>query len=333
MMIDLRLHIRRSRQGEFSIEGLYKEVASCLPGDIEVRWVKCKSFSKGLFPRLLDAIRACWQQGDVNHVTGDVHYLTYFLSSRRTILTIHDFVLLERLSGVKRFSFWLLWYWLPVKKCAAIVVISTATRDQLHSYINCDSSKVRLIYNPFAERFTPGDRVFDETSPRILHIGGTENKNFERHVLALNKIDCTFVILGLIGREQKYFLNKNDIKHEIYSELDDADVVLLYQNCDMLLFASTYEGFGLPLIEAQAVGIPVITSSISSMPEVAGEGALLVDPYNVDAIRKAVRLVIDDRSLRENLVSAGFVNVERFRTQNIAAEYADLYREVADKCA
>jgi glycosyltransferase involved in cell wall biosynthesis len=97
----------------------------------------------------------------------------------------------------------------------------------------------------------------------------------------------------------------------------------------MLLFASTYEGFGLPIIEAQAVGRPVITSDLCSMPEAAGGAACLVDPYDVAAIRQAVLRVMEDHEYRDDLIARGLVNVERFRASKVAAQYAQLYRTVA----
>jgi glycosyltransferase involved in cell wall biosynthesis len=97
----------------------------------------------------------------------------------------------------------------------------------------------------------------------------------------------------------------------------------------MVLFASTYEGFGLPIIEAQATGRPVVTSRVTAMPEVAGDGACLVDPYDVASIRSGVLRVLGDRGYRDSLVHRGFENVRRFEPGRIAAQYARLYEEVA----
>jgi glycosyltransferase involved in cell wall biosynthesis len=103
----------------------------------------------------------------------------------------------------------------------------------------------------------------------------------------------------------------------------------LYAQADMVLFASTYEGFGLPIIEAQATGRPVVTSRVTAMPEVAGEGACLVDPYDVSSIRNGVLRVLDDGSYRDSLVHLGFENVRRFEPSLIASQYARLYEEVS----
>jgi glycosyltransferase involved in cell wall biosynthesis len=97
----------------------------------------------------------------------------------------------------------------------------------------------------------------------------------------------------------------------------------------MVVFASLYEGFGLPILEAQAMGRPVITSNFGAMREAAGDGALLVDPYSVEAIREAVLRIKREPALREDLIAKGRENAERFRAEAVAARYAELYRNLA----
>ena len=98
--------------------------------------------------------------------------------------------------------------------------------------------------------------------------------------------------------------------------------------CDMVIFVSLIEGFGLPIIEAQATGRPVVTSNISAMPETAGDGACLVDPYNIKDIRKGVLKVINDTDYRNSLINHGIKNVNRFLPEVIAAYYLTLYKRV-----
>ena len=117
--------------------------------------------------------------------------------------------------------------------------------------------------------------------------------------------------------------------HEL-GRLTDRELVEAYRRCDMVVFASLYEGFGLPILEAQAMGRPVITSNFGAMREAAGEGALLVDPYSVEAIREAVLRITREPALREDLIAKGRENAERFRAEAVAARYAELYRRLRD---
>jgi glycosyltransferase involved in cell wall biosynthesis len=116
---------------------------------------------------------------------------------------------------------------------------------------------------------------------------------------------------------------------KVLGRLTDEELVQAYRRCDMVVFASLYEGFGLPILEAQAMGRPVITSNFGAMREAAGDGALLVDPYSVEAIREAVLRIKREPALREDLIAKGRENAERFRAEAVAARYAELYRNLA----
>ena len=112
--------------------------------------------------------------------------------------------------------------------------------------------------------------------------------------------------------------------------LTDEELVEAYRRCDMVVFASLYEGFGLPILEAQAMGRPVITSNFGAMREAAGDGALLVDPYSVEEIRAAILRLKNEPGLREELVRKGRENAERFRGAAVAERYAEIYRRLKD---
>ncbi|ATE66181.1 glycosyltransferase family 4 protein [Rhizorhabdus dicambivorans] len=324
----LHLFLRRPASGLFSIEMLYRSLIPYFERDFEVEWIENRRPSRGFLPRLADAFRAALRQGDINHVTGDVHYLTYFLSRRRTVLTIHDFVSMERLRGLKRALLWFLWYWLPVRRADAIVVISHSTEAQLHRQLRIQPERVHVIPNPVRADFCPTERAFDVQYPRILQVGTSANKNLERHAEALAGIACKFVILGHLSDAQRACLSAQRIDYETHADMVPEDVASLYRGSDMLLFASTYEGFGMPILEAQASGIPVVTSNRWSMPEIAGAHALLVDPENIDDIRTAVLSIIGDSQQRQRLRAGGLENAARFAPAEIAARYASVYRNL-----
>lgn len=327
-MIHVVHYLRRPGRGFYSIERLYEDVRAHMPSDINVSICVSRFHTRGLVGRVYDMMHAFYYQGDVNHVTGDVHFLTYLLNQRRTILTIHDCVSLERLRGIKRWLFWLLWYWLPEKRSTAITVVSEATRQQLLQHLRCDPYKVKVIPNNVSGEFKPAPQPFNTRCPRLLHIGVTVNKNLERLAVALAGLSCKLVIVGQLSDAQIRALRRQGISYENYFGLSRGALVEQYQRCDMVVLASTYEGFGLPIIEANAVGRPVVTSNIWSMPEVAGDAACLVDPFDVASIRAGILRVVDNADYRGYLVKRGFENVRRFRIETVAEKYAEVYREV-----
>lgn len=270
-------------------------------------------------------------QADINHITGDVHY--GILACRRrsiNVLTIHDCVMLTRLApGSLRYRIlkWL-WYDLPVKKADIVTVISENTKKELLEYTKCDPEKIRVITNFVDPAFVPSPASFNAERPRILFVGVTPNKNLIRLAEAMKGLPAELDIIGTATPDQAKALDGNGISWAQSAHLSAEEVRRKYIDADMLAFPSIYEGFGLPIVEAQATGRPVLTSALSPMRDVAGTGACLVDPYSVDSIRDGIRKIIADGDYRKSLVEEGYKNVKRFRLEEIAGQYATLYRQM-----
>jgi len=326
-MLNVTYFTRKPGRG-WSLERVFDDVAAHLPDDITVTFCHNRFNSQGLFKRLYDLLRATRHQGDVNHITGDVHFLTYLLQRRKTILTVHDCGALECPAGLRRWLLWLLWFWLPEKRCAAITVISAATKQELLKHVRCDPAKIEIIYNNVSAEFSPYPYRFHLECPRILQIGTTPNKNIERVAAALSGFRCRLVVIGKLLESQQAALQKHGIDCENHIGISREQLLLQYQQADLVMFASLYEGFGLPIVPAPPAGRPVITSRLYSMPEVAGDAACYVDPYDVDSIRAGVERICQDANYRQQLIDNGFRNVERFRTAVIAEQYAQLYRRI-----
>jgi glycosyltransferase involved in cell wall biosynthesis len=324
------VHFMRDRRaGVFSIERLYEDVRSALPADCEAREWTCRHPSKGLMLRLRDAWAAREVQAEVNHVTGDTHYLTYFLSKKRTILTVHDLVSVERSKGVRKLIFLFFWYWLPVFRSKKVIAVSSATKQALLQAVRCDPRKIEVINNPVSPEFKPCEKPFNEKRPRLLQIGTKPNKNIERVAQSLAGLPCELIIVGRIDRKLEETLARNGIVYTVYCDLTREEVLQQYNYSDILVFVSTYEGFGLPIIEANAVGRPVVTSNIAPMTVIAGGAACLVDPFDISSIRAGITKVIHDADYRQTLIHSGFENAKRFSVKTVAEEYARVYREVA----
>jgi len=270
----------------------------------------------------------------INHITGDIHYTILACKKKQVnILTIHDCVLLKERSRWN-LKYWLFkwgWYSLPVRKADFVTVISENTRKELIEFTGCDPSKIRVIPNFVNDLYQYSPALFNKQLPRILFIGTTPNKNMFRLAAALNGIPCILDIVGRPNAEQEAALNKNNIRFETSYQLSEEQLLQKYIDCDLVAFPTTYEGFGLPIIEGQAVGRPVLTSSISPMQEVAGKAACLVEPYSVTSIREGLTRIINDESFRNNIIHAGLENVKKYRLNEVTDQYVELYK-TAYKC-
>jgi len=278
--------------------------------------------------RIINILWARQHQGDVNHITGDVHYLALALDPKRTILTIADCVALHYSKGIRHWLLWLFWYWLPVKLSARITVISQFTKEELLRRLEIDSGRIHVIHCPAPPAYKPAGRSRQDGPPVILQVGTNRNKNLERVAGALQDIPCILNIVGPLTIAQRRVLESNRINYRSHVAVTDEELRELYTTSDLVLFVSLYEGFGLPVIEAQAAGKPVVTSNTCSMPEVAGEGGELVDPDDVQGIRKAVARILNDGQLRRGLIEKGLINVRRFDAGSIAHQYAGVYLKV-----
>ncbi|MEQ8693687.1 MAG: glycosyltransferase [Pseudomonadales bacterium] len=321
---------RRPAPGAFSIERVFNDLRASLPAWVTVRVAQNAYLSRGILPRLRDAWAARNQQSQVNHIVGDVHYLAMFLPRSRTVLTVHDTLFLERERGMKRFLLWLFWLWLPTRRSARITTISEESRRRLMLLVTIDPALIEVIPNPVGTGFSQRPMPERRGPFRLLHLGAKANKNLERLVPALDGLGIELTVIGRLSQAQATMLEHHLPKaYRCRSDLDEAELQAEYARAEATVFVSLSEGFGLPILEAQATGRPVLTSARAPMSEIAGEGALLVDPEDGTAIREAVSRLVTEPSLRDDLIARGNENLSRFSTEIIANRYAALYASVA----
>ena len=318
--------IRKPFSSQFSIEGYYAALEEEMRKKCKIKKVIMPYLSKGFLRRAVNLLISKLNEENINHVFGDINYVAILLNPHNTVLTVLDCQVLERLRGWRRaiIKYW--WFTLPCKRVKIITVISHETKKKLINEIKIPRNKVEVVPICVSSQFKPMPANFNEEKPSILQVGTKENKNVIRVIKALCGIQCRLIIIGKLSRELTAALNEYRIEAVSLIEISNNELVKQYCSADIISFPSTYEGFGMPIIEGQLVGRPVVTSNCSSMPEVAGDGACFVDPFDIESIRNGFQRIIEDFTYRESLISAGYVNCERFKAERISNQFISIYK-------
>lgn len=315
----------RKKEPQFnSIEEIFYKIQSSVLKQVEGKEVTLpmSSFSlKSVYKNLSYAYR---QKGEINHITGHVNYIALVLG-KKTVLTVHDVGSSLYGNRIHQTVIKILWYWLPALFVKKITVISEFSKKELEQIIPFAKQKIEVVYNPVNSGLNYVSKVFNKQYPTILHIGTKSNKNLENTIKALHNIPCKLHIIGKLTEQQQVMLKEYQIDYFNEYFVPYANIKKAYEACDVLSFASLYEGFGMPIIEAQSVGRVVLTSSLGAMKEVARESACLVNPDDVLAIRNGVLKIITDADYREDLIKKGEGNIQRFSLDVITEQYLKIY--------
>jgi glycosyltransferase involved in cell wall biosynthesis len=283
---------------------------------------------------------------DLFHATDFV--LPPALSSTKTIVTVHDlsFVRVPDAASPRLYDFLSTVVPRSVHQADRVIADSEATRQDLLELYGLDESKVDVLLSGITQKYKPV--LFDMTirkkygipdTPYLFSIGTIQpRKNYSRSIQALAHLrqqgyDLNFVIAGGKGwleDEMYQTIKKTGLREYVHliGFADDEDLPALYSSAECTLFPSLYEGFGFPVLESMSCGTPVITSNVSSLPEVAGNAAILVNPYSVEAITAAVRRVLDDSILRQTLIERGFQQAKKFTWERSARQLRQIYTDV-----
>lgn len=285
---------------------------------------------------------------DLYHATNFV--LPPTLSATKTVVTVHDlsFARVPEAASprLKKYLDRVVPY--SVNHADYVIADSEATRQDIIHLYSISPEKVETLLSGIHSRYLSGVLFSLLTirsaynlpdTPYIFAVGTVQpRKNYSRIIRALKILrehgyDLDFVIAGGKGwlEDEMYAtIHETGLQDHVHliGFADDAHLPTLYANAECVVFPSLYEGFGFPVLEGMACGTPVVTSNVSSLPEVAGDAALLVDPYDIEAIAHAVQQILDDSDLKSQLIQRGYEQIKHFTWERSAQQLVEIYNRV-----
>jgi glycosyltransferase involved in cell wall biosynthesis len=300
------------------------------------------------------------QKADIFHIVDHSYgHLVYWLKQTKApvVITCHDLINFyhpENLYARSRLPLVSMIAWKfsvqGMRSADWIVTVSSHTARDVTRLLRVESERIAVVPDGIDLRFRPLPRKQIESfrqrysvsldTVRILHVGRTDpRKNILAvlEVVKILKMQGVSVCLWKVGEnftaEQRAIIQAYNLESNVtyLGKLDLDALVQAYNAADVLLFPSFYEGFGLPVLEAMACGIPVITSNVSSLPEVAGDAAILVEPTDVPAMVEAILRLKNDPAYRRKLINKGYARASSFTWEAVAKQIALIYEKVVNK--
>lgn len=306
-------------------------------------------FEHVTLPRMVRASGA-----DIYH--GTFHLMPLLRPARSTLVTIHDMAVWAHPEAYGR-KFAMYGRFLvtsAIKKSTRVLAVSEATKSEIEKYLPGMSAKVTVIHNGVGAEFVAaGDAPKEQAQavckrlgipmPFVLFVGNLEvKKNLPRLIGAYQRLRAAgdvkhgLVVVGqplpkgpAAGIRPDQIGPGSGVHFPGY--VTNADLPMVYRAADLVAYPSIYEGFGMPVLEGMAAGTPVLTSSVSSLPEVAGGAGLLVDPFDPDAIASGIRRGLSDPDWRAKAAAAGRHRATELSWERNARRTSDVYHAMWDQ--
>jgi glycosyltransferase involved in cell wall biosynthesis len=283
------------------------------------------------------------------------HYVLPAATGCRSVVTIHDCIHLmfpQYLPNRAAYAYALTSMWIAVRRSDRILTVSEASKRDIVHFFKVPPEKIVVVYNAIDERFRTPPSEEDVARVReryqlaqgfVLYVGNIKpHKNLVRLIEAYDLLrhrgfdELKLLIIGdeiskLPALRRAVHTHKLHKHVRFLGYLPDETLAVLYRLADVFVFPSLYEGFGLPPLEAMACGTPVVTSNVSSLPEVTGDAAVLVDPYDVESIAEGIQRVLSNPALSAELRAKGVARAREFSWERSVARTRELYQEVGGK--
>lgn len=320
--------------GDTGIGRLCREVIKYTPDEVDSLYITNKMGLGNVFSPFMLTKEIIKAKPDIFYSPS---FMPPFFCTMPFIFTIHDLMHLFYYSKLHRIYYQKFISRLA-KKARRIITVSNFSKQQLVELLGIKEELISVVYNGLDRSFFLNSEKYEIDHPYFLYVGNRRiNKNIPAMLVAFAQAnipkDFIFMLTGNPDPDLIVLLSKLKISRRVrfLGFVKETELPKLYKGAHATLFVSLMEGFGLPLIESMASGTPVLTSNESALPEIAGDSALCVDPFDVDAIKEGIEKLVDDKELYNNYIQKGLQRAQDFSWKNTAKETWDIILSEVNK--
>lgn len=256
---------------------------------------------------------------------------------KNKIVTVHDIIHLKYPVSYSYKNYYKIIFPLMIKNSKHIITVSEFSKNEISNYFKVGKDKISVVYNGISEKFRP---IKGKSENYILGVSSVAyHKNFRNLIKVFLKIkmeDIKLYIVGgfnekIFGKESGKILDeieKNNDKIKFLGRVDDKYLVKLYSNAICFVYPSLYEGFGIPPLEAQACGCPIVISNIPVFKEVYGGSALYFNPLSIDDMVEKIVKIVKDEEFRQKLKEKGFINTKKYSWGSSAKQFFEVLKKI-----
>ncbi len=313
---------RKKMKGRYSLENVFDSLIPYIRTQYNIRVY----FTGGWMCLIKDIFNLRSMKCDIYHIIGDINYFSIFLPKNKTILTIPDVGhYIYDLKNLRKILYKWLWIKLPIFFAHKVTTISEFSKKKISNIINKKKIQIEVIPCCYRSDLIFFKKKLDKKNIKILFIGNGYNKNFTRLIEAVKFTNWKITVIGNQSFSDKMLLEKYGINYKNLKNVNFNKVIEAYKRSDILCFISLHEGFGLPVIEANASGTPVIASNIEPINLIAGNAACLVNPKSTKDIKSNITKIVNNDNFRKKLIIKGLKNVKKYHPSIIAKQYCKIY--------
>lgn len=338
-MIKIVFDARVLEHGNYTgIENYTKYILKSLSTKVRVRDIRSPVVNK-YFSHLYNHLLLPFKGGNILFCPANTAPL-FVPKSKKLVITVHDVAFLKYPANFSKFFkiYYSILIPFNIKRADEIITISEASKREILLFFPEVEEKINIIPLGIDKKYKLIPSL--KKKRQILYVGSiNERKNLigviEAFELLSKELEYTLVIIGnsfdvfsFSNKMMETLVRAKENDKIIFKEgIDDNTLIYEYNVSTLLLFPSFYEGFGLPPLEAMACGTPVITSNLSSMPEVCGDAAIYCNPHDIEDIKNKIQVLLSDKKLQEQMIIKGFEHVKNFTWEKSAQKHIEVFEK------